>query len=163
MTTLRDLPPPSTASYILATAILCAAAGYFIGQASSLGLFSSAKTPNKKSKTSWPNSYDVTVHPDSSDEELMSHLKGGKEVPDSEEGVSVSRVGTPEANDRTPTMVFYDDTLLESFKLVAGETSGLLVLLLLTLTELCHQLFLGQVDEAQLKPKLVKLLRRAFR
>jgi hypothetical protein len=94
-------------------------------------------------------------------DELPSDLRVA--VPDSERGVSVSRVGKPETDDRTPTMVFYDDTLLKSFKLVAGETSGLLVLLLLTLTELCHQLFLGQVDEAQLKPKLVKLLRHAFR
>lgn len=84
-------------------------------------------------------------------------------VPDSELGVSVSRVGKPEADDPTPTIVFYDDTLLKSFKLAAGETSGLLVLLLLTLTELCHQLFLGQIEEAQLKPKIVKLLRRAFK
>jgi hypothetical protein len=60
-------------------------------------------------------------------------------------------------------MVFYDDTLLKSFKLAAGETSGLLVLLHFILRELCHQLFLGQVDEAQLNPKIVKLLLRAFR
>jgi hypothetical protein len=84
-------------------------------------------------------------------------------VPDAERGVSVSRVTRPEAEDRTPTMVFYDDTLLKSFKLATGETSGLIVLLQFVLTELCLQLFLGQVDEAQLKPKIVKLLRRAFR
>jgi hypothetical protein len=61
-------------------------------------------------------------------------------------------------------MVLHDNTLLKSFKLATGETSGLLVLLLLVLTELCHQLFLGQIDEAQLKPKIVKmLLRRAIR
>jgi tetratricopeptide (TPR) repeat protein len=84
-------------------------------------------------------------------------------VPDAERGVSVSRVTRPSAEDRTPTMVFYDDHLLESFKFADGETSGLLVLLLMTLSELCHQLFLGEVDEAQLKPKIVKLLRRAFR
>jgi tetratricopeptide (TPR) repeat protein len=94
-------------------------------------------------------------------DELPSDIRVA--VPDSERGVSVSRVGKPETDDRTPTMVFYDDTLLKSFRFATGETSGLLVLLLLTLTELCHQLFLGQVDEAQLKPKLVKLLRRAFR
>jgi tetratricopeptide (TPR) repeat protein len=94
-------------------------------------------------------------------DELPSDIRVA--VPDSERGVSVSRVSRPVTDGRTPTMVFYDDTLVKSFKLVAGETSGLLVLLLLTLTELCHQLFLGQVDEAQLKPKIVKLLRRAFR
>lgn len=93
-------------------------------------------------------------------DELPSDIRVA--VPDSELGVSVSRVSRPGTDDRTPTMVFYDDTLVRSFKLSAGETSGLLVLLLLTLTELCHQLFLGQVEEAQLKPKIVKLLRRAF-
>lgn len=94
-------------------------------------------------------------------DELPPDIRGA--VPNSERGVSVSRVGRPGIDDQTPTMVFYGDSLLKSFKLAAGETSGLLVLLLLTLTELCHQLFLGQVDEAQLKPKIVKLLLRAFK
>lgn len=86
MTTLPNHPPPSTTSYILATAILGLAGGYLIGQASSLGLFPSSRSSSKQrtKKESWPNSYDVTIHPDSSDEELMTHLKGGKEVPDSE-------------------------------------------------------------------------------
>ncbi len=84
-------------------------------------------------------------------------------IPRAERGVSVSRVSKPQIGDQTPTMVFYEDSLLKSFKLAAGETSGLLVLLLLTLTEVCHQLFLGQVDEAQLKPKIVKLLLKAFK
>lgn len=77
MTSLPDHPQPSTISYLLATAILCLAGGYFIGQASALGLFAS-NSKKGTGKTSWPNSYDVTVHPDSSDEELMTHLKGGK-------------------------------------------------------------------------------------
>ena len=75
-----DRSPPSTASVAIATAILGVAIGYFIGQGSSLGLFSSShisETGSKaKAKKSWPNSYDVTVHPDSSDEELMKTLKG---------------------------------------------------------------------------------------
>ena len=85
MSSLPDRPPPSVTSYILATAILCLAGGYFIGQASTLGLFTS-KSGKGTAKKSWPNSYDVTVHPDSSDEELMTHLKGekGKTTPDSE-------------------------------------------------------------------------------
>ncbi|MCJ1408050.1 hypothetical protein MMC19_002123 [Ptychographa xylographoides] len=78
--------PPSTAAIAIATAILSGIAGYMIAQGSSLGLFggnssssssgsgSSSKKP--KTKSSWPNSYDVTVHPDSSDEELMKTLKG---------------------------------------------------------------------------------------
>ncbi|CAF9922113.1 hypothetical protein IMSHALPRED_005342 [Imshaugia aleurites] len=120
MTTLPDRPPPSTASYILATFIVAACAGYFLGQASSIGLFSSSykssssssskskskskskhppssssSTSNKSnanSKPSWPNSYDVTLHPDTSDEELMTRLKGGKKrrVKDSEDEESES-------------------------------------------------------------------------
>ena len=87
MTSLPDRPPPSTTSYVVATAILAISIGYFIGQASSLGLFSSGKSKSKSgSGKSWPNSYDVTIHPDSSDEELMTRLRGpgGKEVKDSE-------------------------------------------------------------------------------
>ncbi|KAL6717654.1 hypothetical protein ACLMJK_005569 [Lecanora helva] len=86
MTSLSDRLPPSTTPYIVASAILCFTAGYFTRQAYTLGLFS---TKNKKGseKKSWPNSYDVTIHPDSSDEELMKQLKGGnrKTTPSSEE------------------------------------------------------------------------------
>ena len=86
MTSIPDRLPPSTTSYVVATAILAVSLGYFIGQASSLGLFSSPKSKSS-SKKSWPNSYDVTIHPDSSDEELMTHLRsnGEKEVKDTED------------------------------------------------------------------------------
>ncbi|PWY87250.1 PTH2-domain-containing protein [Aspergillus sclerotioniger CBS 115572] len=57
-----DRTPPSTAAYVVATAILAGITGYFIGQGSSLGLFST------KEKEGWPNSYNVKVHRDSSDE-----------------------------------------------------------------------------------------------
>lgn len=73
---------PTIASIALATAILSLATGYVIGTGSSLGLFgsSSAKATKKKPSKSWPNSYDVTIHPDSSDEELMEQLgRGGGE------------------------------------------------------------------------------------
>lgn len=92
-----DRSPPSTASIALATAIIAAVGGYFIGQAASLGVFSStSSTKNKRTtKKSWPNSYDVNIHPDSSDEELMAQLKGekpagSKEVADSEEDSGAS-------------------------------------------------------------------------
>ena len=91
--------PPSTTAIATAIALLAGTIGYFAGQASSLGLFGgeiSPSTSTKKSKTKkknqgWPNNYDVTVHPDSSDEELMKHLNGGqasrdkREVADSED------------------------------------------------------------------------------
>lgn len=61
--TQLDRLPPSTAAYVIAAALLAGVTGYFIGQGSSLGFF---KTKERKS---WPNSYDVKVHRDSSDEE----------------------------------------------------------------------------------------------
>lgn len=71
MSSLPDHPPPSTAAIVLTTAILSALGGYFIGQGASIGLFSRS-SPKKKS---WPNSYDVTIHPDSSDEEVIESLQ----------------------------------------------------------------------------------------
>ncbi|KAL8635165.1 MAG: hypothetical protein Q9228_007318 [Teloschistes exilis] len=81
---LTNSTPPSTLSIVIGTAILAITLGYFIGQGSSLGLFSSAKpTTNNKSRKnkknprkSWPNSYDVTIHPDSSDEEVFKQIRG---------------------------------------------------------------------------------------
>lgn len=73
---------PSTAAIALATGILCGLGGYFLGQGASLGLFSS--TRKSSTKASWPNSYDVTVHPDSSDEELMATLKTNEPVESSD-------------------------------------------------------------------------------
>ena len=72
---------PSTAAIALATGIVCAATGYLLGQGSSLGLFSSSTSSGSKKRKqsirkSWPNSYDVTIHPDSSDEELLKKLRG---------------------------------------------------------------------------------------
>ena len=109
---------PTTASVALATAILSLATGYLIGTGSSLGLFGrpSAKAAKKKPSKSWPNSYDVTIHPDSSDEELMEQLgRGGggnvnqrTEIKDSEdeddesndddEAVEVGELSTFEGN-----------------------------------------------------------------
>ncbi|MCJ1381549.1 hypothetical protein MMC17_004660 [Xylographa soralifera] len=78
--------PPSTTAIALATGILCGIGGYFLGQGASLGLFSrSRSSSSKKTKSSWPNSYDVTVHPDSSDEELMKSLQGEAPSPAAED------------------------------------------------------------------------------
>ncbi|KAL8895258.1 MAG: hypothetical protein Q9207_008241 [Kuettlingeria erythrocarpa] len=81
--------PPSTLSILAATAILAVACGYLIGQGSSLGLFRSTQSPHKgKSKNpkkSWPNSYDVTIHPDSSDEEVFKQIRGADLGIESEE------------------------------------------------------------------------------
>ncbi|CAL8583054.1 hypothetical protein XPA_008690 [Xanthoria parietina] len=86
-----DRPPPSMTSVVIGTAILAVALGYFIGQGSSLGIFGSSTPPNrikpksKNPKKSWPNSYDVTIHPDSSDEEVFKQIRGADLGIESEE------------------------------------------------------------------------------
>ena len=86
-----DRPPPSMTSIVIGTAILAVALGYFIGQGSSLGIFGSPTPPNrgkpksKNPKKSWPNSYDVTIHPDSSDEEVFKQIRGADLGIESEE------------------------------------------------------------------------------
>ncbi|KAL8798806.1 MAG: hypothetical protein Q9182_006378 [Xanthomendoza sp. 2 TL-2023] len=101
-----DRPPPSTVSIIIGTAILAVALGYLIGQGSSLGLFSSPtptgnrKSKNKPPKKSWPNSYDVTIHPDSSDEEVFKQIRGADLGIESEESSKDSNSEDEEHRDQ---------------------------------------------------------------
>lgn len=44
MATVQDRGPPSAAAIAIGTAIVAGVTGYFVGQASSIGLFSSAST-----------------------------------------------------------------------------------------------------------------------
>lgn len=78
---MTDSAPPSTATVAVAVGLIAITVGYFLGQGSSLGLFGgstgSSKSSSRKSKKSWPNSYDVTIHPDSSDDELMAQQRAG--------------------------------------------------------------------------------------
>ena len=84
-----DATSPSTLSIAIATAILGAVMGYMLGAGSSLNFTnSSASSAPKKS---WPNSYDVDIHPDSSDEELMASLGRDKK--------SVGAGGAADADD----------------------------------------------------------------
>ena len=71
-----DRIPPTTAAYVIATAIIAGVTGYFIGQGSSISLF--------KEKEGWPNSYDVKVHSHSSDEEDESDSE--EETDEEDEG-----------------------------------------------------------------------------
>ena len=53
---------------------------------------------SKSESESWPNSYDVTIHPDSSDEELMRRLqrrdrKAAQEQGDDGEGLKMEKSG----------------------------------------------------------------------
>lgn len=43
MSSLQERPPPTTASIAFGTAIIAAIIGYFLGQASSIGVFGGAK------------------------------------------------------------------------------------------------------------------------
>lgn len=59
-------------AFTVTLALVCLTIGYFIGEVSSTGLFEPSAvnaTEAPHTKKSWPNSYDVTVHADSSDEE----------------------------------------------------------------------------------------------
>ena len=67
MTQSQERLPPSATSYAIATVILVFVGGYFLGQGISLGLFTRSSTGTKKE--SWPNSYNVKVYADSSDEQ----------------------------------------------------------------------------------------------
>lgn len=79
---MADKPPPSVTAVAIASGIAGLVAGYFLGAGSSIGLFSSTKDKAGAPKKSWPNSYDVNVHVDSSDEELMADDE--EDTPDSE-------------------------------------------------------------------------------
>lgn len=73
-----DRLPPTTAAYVIATAIIAGVTGYFIGQGSSLNLF--------KEKEGWPNSYNVEVHNHSSDEEDEEESEEEESDEEEEEG-----------------------------------------------------------------------------
>jgi peptidyl-tRNA hydrolase, PTH2 family len=77
---MADQSQPSTFAVGVACGIIGVTAGYMIGVGESLG-FSLWKNSGKKNgpRESWPNSYDVKIHPDSSDEELMASLKAQEE------------------------------------------------------------------------------------
>lgn len=84
-----DKTPPSSLALSISTLFLGLVAGYFIGSGNSIGLFgsstpssSSSKRSKKRAaaKSSWPNSYDVTVQQgDSSDEEFARAIHIGKD------------------------------------------------------------------------------------
>lgn len=81
---MTEKASPSTAAVAIAVAIVAGTVGYFFGQGSSIGLFGSSGHP-RNAKRSWPNSYNVNVHVDSSDEELQGVIKKGRTV-DEESG-----------------------------------------------------------------------------
>lgn len=99
MTPPQERLPPSATTYAIATIILVVVGGYFVAQGLSLGLFSRSAG---SSKESWPNSYDVKVHADSSDEESLSSSSSsdnnnkGEEEDEDEHGELKSFAGSGE-------------------------------------------------------------------
>ena len=65
---MADKAPPSLTAVAVSSLILGLLAGYFIGQGSSIGVFGGSGS-SQQAKMSWPNSYDVKVHADSSDDQ----------------------------------------------------------------------------------------------
>lgn len=63
---MTERESPSLIAVAVAAGIFGLVAGYFFGQGSSIGLFGTSGSSD--TKKSWPNSYDVKVHADSSDE-----------------------------------------------------------------------------------------------
>lgn len=88
--TWKTVSSMMTAPAFVATAIGVFVVGFFIGQGSSIGVFSSNTSKQKKSvKKSWPNNYDVDVQAgDSSDEEFIKSIQSNDadDESDSEEG-----------------------------------------------------------------------------
>ncbi|KAJ9614595.1 hypothetical protein H2200_002732 [Cladophialophora chaetospira] len=65
---MAEKGPPSLTAVAVSSLMLGLLAGYFIGQGSSIGVFGGTGGA-KQTKKSWPNSYDVKVHADSSDDQ----------------------------------------------------------------------------------------------
>lgn len=65
---MAEKAPPSITAIAVSSFILGLLAGYFIGQGSSIGVFGGSGNA-RQVKKSWPNSYDVKVHADSSDDQ----------------------------------------------------------------------------------------------
>ncbi|OAP55380.1 peptidyl-tRNA hydrolase [Fonsecaea erecta] len=78
---MTEKAPPSLAAVAVSSVILGLLAGYFIGQGSSIGVFGGSGNA-KQARKSWPNSYDVKVHADSSDDQADDEDEADEEDED---------------------------------------------------------------------------------
>ncbi|ETI20255.1 peptidyl-tRNA hydrolase [Cladophialophora carrionii CBS 160.54] len=78
---MAEKAPPSLTAVAVSSLILGLLAGYFLGQGSSIGVFGGSGT-SKQAKKSWPNSYDVKVHADSSDDQADDEDEADEEDED---------------------------------------------------------------------------------
>jgi hypothetical protein len=83
--TMADPQRQKNIAFTPVLGMVCLTINYLIDEASSGGLFdSSLESPNESrgTKKSWPNSYNVTVHADSNDEEAGAESEGDDEGTD---------------------------------------------------------------------------------
>ncbi len=85
---MAEKAQPSLTAVAVSSVILGLLAGYFIGQGSSIGVFGGSGG-SKQPKKSWPNSYDVKVHADSSDDQADDEEEADEEE-DDEDGKELS-------------------------------------------------------------------------
>ncbi|KIW62386.1 peptidyl-tRNA hydrolase [Phialophora macrospora] len=78
---MAEKAPPSLTAVAVSSLILGLLAGYFIGQGSSIGVFGGSGG-SRQVKKSWPNSYDVKVHADSSDDQADDEDEADEEDED---------------------------------------------------------------------------------
>ncbi|OCT48138.1 putative peptidyl-tRNA hydrolase 2 [Cladophialophora carrionii] len=78
---MAEKAPPSLTAVAVSSLLLGLLAGYFLGQGSSIGVFGGSGT-SKQAKKSWPNSYDVKVHADSSDDQADDEDEADEEDED---------------------------------------------------------------------------------
>jgi tetratricopeptide (TPR) repeat protein len=77
-----------------------------------------------------------------------------------EQGSAVTR--TDDFSGETPTMVFLASDFLANAVAGGGVSGSMQTLLGLTMIELVYQCFKGQVDEEEIRPKIVSLIRRTL-
>jgi hypothetical protein len=96
MKDLNNASAPSPITIAVAIGLLGLLAGYFVGQGRSIGLFGGSSGSSSggrrrkdkgkgKAKKSWPNSYDVKIHEDSSSEDVAGVGTGETESEEEEE------------------------------------------------------------------------------
>lgn len=93
---MAEKAPPSLTAVAVSSLILGLLAGYFIGQGSSIGIFG-GPGGSRSAKKSWPNSYDVKVHADSSDDQADDEDEADED--EDEEGDGKELKHFPESNE----------------------------------------------------------------
>ena len=83
-------------------------------------------------------------------------------IPASEDGITLTAQRDYRLEDRFPTLLIHEETVLARFVRKEGETPGLLILLGYVLSEFTKKVLSGQLESAETAPKIAQLLRQAF-